>query len=326
MIRINTITDLCREEISDSQPSILALSSSFSSDDDDDVERKKFLASSSIEIGCEDKSYAEEMGRRASRRQMSTSQEVWNAITMLVTPILGLFFILSGMWVTEEDVIRARESLFHEFSDSNNQIDLYFEGQERCLHSQVFPRLPAVPPVATLSIVLGYVLHSPCSIYYHLLCAFKIPPGPKRLDHWSRRLDQSMIHVMGTLVSYGTSGSIKYGLLSLAFTVDSIYRLFRPIHQPRGILIRMIIGFLMPVLPALVYGHFEEVIQFLIIYALSGWMFTTYPFGGYSHGFFHLIAALSNPIQLVLSTKLLTSQQAIQIAASCVVAAQSLFP
>lgn len=322
MIRINTVDDLCREETRGSQPSLLELSSSFPSDYDGDVEKKKFLAPS-FEKRNEDETYAEEMERRASRRQMSTSQEVWNAITMLVTPLMGLFFILSGMWVGEEDVIRARESLLN---DWNNPFDLRFYGEDRCIRSRVFPRLPAVPPVATLSIVIGYMLHSPCSIYYHLLCAFKIPPGPKRLDHWSRRLDQAMIHVMGTFVSYGTSGSIKYGLISFAFTVDSIYRLFKPIHQPRGILVRMIICFLMPVLPALVYGYFEEVIQFVIIYAVSGWMFTMYPLGGYSHGFFHLIAAISNPIQLVLSTKLLTSQQAIQIAASCVVAAQSLIP
>jgi hypothetical protein len=263
------------------------------------------------------------MERIASRRQMSTSQEVWNAITMLVTPLMGLFFVLSGMWVTEEDVLHARESLLN---DINNPLDLNVYREDRCIRSQVFPRLPAMPPVATLSIVLGYVLHSPCSVYYHLLCAFKIPPGPKRLDHWSRRLDQAMIHVMGTFVSYGISGSIKYGLISSAFTVDSIYRLFKPIHQPQSILIRMIICFLMPLFPALIYGYFEEVFQFLLIYAVSGWMFTTYPLGGYSHGFFHLIAALSNPIQLVLSTKLLTSRQAIEIAATCVVAAQSLLP
>lgn len=321
MIRNNTFEDLRREQTGGARPSLLEISSSFSSDDSNGSERRKFVASS-FERQSEEASYEEEMERRASRRQMNTTQEVWNAITMLVTPLMGLFFILSGMWVTEEDVTHARETLF---TGVNDPMDVHFDGEHRCIRSRFFPHLPAVPPVATLSIVLGYVLHSPCSIYYHLLCAFKIPPGPKRLDHWSRRLDQAMIHVMGTFVSYGTSGSIKYGLVSLAFTLDSIYRLFQPIHQPRGILVRMIIGFLMPVLPALVYGHIEEVLQFLLIYAISGWMFTTYPFGGYSHGFFHLVAAISNPIQLALSTKLLTSQQAIEIAASCVVTAQSFF-
>merc|ERR1719223_2040775 len=94
-----------------------------------------------------------------------------------------------------------------------------------------FPNMHSMPPLATLSVVLGYLIHSPCSIYYHLLCAFKLPPGPKRLDHWSRRLDQAMIHIIGLFITFGQSGNLNYSLVSLVFNVDSFYRLFQPVHR-----------------------------------------------------------------------------------------------
>jgi len=303
--------------VSNSPSFISIASNSFTSDDD------ALPSSPTRRLSDEARKHTEDLEKRAKSRQMNGSQEVWNAITMLAPPACGLFFISSGLWVTEDAILQAKEMLLGEAEDLLTFLH-HFEGEGRCIDSPYFSRIHAMPPLATISIVMGYLFHAPCSICYHLLCAFKLPPGKMRLDHWSRRLDQSMIYIMSVCTSYGTSGSRQYALASMLFSIDSIYRLYQPIHRPRSILLRMILAFSMPVLPAIVYGYYEEAMQFIIIFALSGWIFAAYPFGGYSHSIFHLIAALSNPIQLTLSTKLLTSEEAIQTAAICAVVAQAL--
>mmetsp|Transcript_13418 Transcript_13418/g.20152 ORF Transcript_13418/g.20152 Transcript_13418/m.20152 type:complete len:329 (-) Transcript_13418:39-1025(-) len=321
MRRIRTVEELRKEDALASSP-YSASTISFTLSDDGVVEMTKplVLVSSPGREHIDEvrKCAEEELEKRARSRQMSGTQEVWNAITMLVTPAFGLFFALSGMWVTEDTILQAKEHLLGG-TDDFSILEPLFEGEGRCIYSTYFPNLYAMPPLTTMSIVVGYLIHSPCSIYYHLLCAFKLPPGKERLDHWSRKLDQAMIYVMSFFTCYGTSGSSQYAVVSMIFSVDSIYRLFQPVYRPKSILVRMSVAFLMPVLPAILYGYHEQAKQFFIIFAVSGWMFASYPLGGYSHGIFHLIAALSNPLQLGLSTMLSTSEEAIQIAASCAV-------
>jgi len=320
MIRVHTVEDLNgKDDALASSSSFLSIpNTSFALDEDDTLSLL-----SPGQVIDETNKHTIEAEKRAKSRQMNGTQEVWNAITMLATPACGLFFISSGLWVKEDFILQAKESLLGETEDLLTFVP-YFEGEGRCINSPYFSKMYAMPPLATISIVLGYLFHAPCSIYYHLLCAFKLPPGKKRLDHWSRRLDQSMIYVMSVCTCYGTSGSPQYALASILLSIDSIYRLHQPTHRPNNILLRMILAFSMPILPVIVYGYYEEAIQFIIIYALSGWIFAAYPFGGYSHSIFHLVAALSNPIQLTLSTKLLTSQEAIQTAAICAVMAQAI--
>ena len=319
MRRVDTVEELRREDaLASSSLSACTVSVSFSTLSDGDVEMTKPLVSlPGREKIDEAKKCAEELlEKRARSRQMSGAQEVWNAITMLVTPAIGLYFIFSGMWVTQDRILQAKEHLLGG-TDEFSILEPLFEGVGRCINSTYFPNLYAMPPLATISIVVGYLMHSPCSVYYHLLCAFKLPPGKERLNHWSRKLDQAMIYAMSYFTCYGTSGSLKFAVVSMIFSIDSIYRLFQPVYRPKSILVRMIVAFLLPVLPAIVYGYHEQTRQYFIIFAISGWMFTSYPLGGFSHGVFHLIAALSNPIQLGLSTMLSTSEEAIQIAANC---------
>jgi len=246
-----------------------------------------------------------ELAKRAKRRQMTKAQEVFNALTMLPYPLIGLYFTLTGKW------------LFQGKGSSSSE-DYRFD-DDQCIFSSLLPDLYAAPPIPTLAIVLGLVLHSPCSIYYHLLCAFKLPPGPERLTHWSRRLDQSMIHVMSFLNSYGSSGSVDYTILGLLFALDSIYHLHhQPSHKP---LVRMIVAFAFPILPLLTpmnNGYFTmEAMQLIFIYSVSGWLFVTYPFGGWSHGIFHLVCAFSIPVTLSVSTKLEASNEALLVATRC---------
>jgi hypothetical protein len=317
MIRIHTVEELRKEDVlASSLSSECTARVSFTLSDGDVGMTKPLVSSPGRQQIDEARRCAEELlEKRARSRQMSGAQEVWNAITMLVTPAIGLYFIFSGMWVSEDTILQAKEHLL----GGTDDFEPLFEGVGRCINSTYFPNLYAMPPLTTISIVVGYLMHSPFSVYYHLLCAFKLPPGKQRLDHWSRKLDQAMIYVMSFFTCYGTSGSFQFAIVSMIFSIDSIYRLFQPVYRPKSILVRMIVAFLLPVLPAIVYGHHEQARQFFIIFSVAGWMFASYPLGGFSHGVFHLIAALSNPIQLGLSTMLSTSEEVIQIAASCAV-------
>jgi hypothetical protein len=259
------------------------------------------------------------------KRHMSRNQEIWNAITMIVTPGFALYFLLSGSWVLESDKLQAQEALLVDKSSSHPEsfMNMFpFEHQEKCISSNMFPYLHALPPLATICVVLGYLLHSPCSIYYHLMCAFKLKTAPERINHWSRRLDQAMIHGMAVFINYGISGSLSYCLATLVFSFDSAFRLFKPGFRPKSNQVRMLISLITTALPVIMNGSHEEFLQLLIIYAISSWIFLAYPFGGYSHGIFHLAMALSNPLQLSLSTRLLGSQDAIDLAAKCAVLAE----
>ncbi len=257
------------------------------------------------------------------KRHMTKNQEIWNAITMIFTPLFSLYFIFSGNWITEENFVQANKSLLID-NDAASKHTEFFEypfDSDGCISSGYFPNLHALPPWTTMSVVIGYMLHSPCSIYYHYMCAFKLRTAKERLNHWSRRLDQAMIHIMGVFIAFGTSGSIKFSLVTLMFSLDSAFRLFKPGFEPKSNQIRMMIAFIISILPMIKHGLYEELLKFLAIYGTFGWIFIAYPFGGYSHGIFHLGMALSNPIQLSVSTRLIVSQGAIDIASKCAIVA-----
>lgn len=260
----------------------------------------------------------DDLSKRANQRQMTTAQEVYNAISMLPTFFLAFYFVVGGTWLTDLDIAKAEEELM--VSEPNGT---YLVDSHQCISCRLFPSLYAFPPLPILSIAFGIMLHTPCSMYYHLLCAFKIPPGPKRMDHWSRRLDQTMIHFISLFSCYGTSGSFDYMLIALAFSLDSMYRLFQNGHRPKRILIRMILACLMPIAPLVTRGLLLEFMQLLVIYGLSGWLFSAYPIKGWSHGTFHLLLTGANPIFFKVSASLSSSQEAISIAAKCALLAQS---
>jgi hypothetical protein len=310
MRRTNTIQELELAQAETALISISALSSAFDDDLPEQLENDK------------DKKLEAELAHRAEKRRMTFSQEIWNAVTMIPTPAIGIYFVLAGKWLTEADILRANEDFVSGPLPDSSGLFSAFTDDNGCISSTYFPNMHAPPPITTIAVVMGYLLHSPCSVYYHLLCAFVLPQGVKRMDHWSRRLDQAMIHVMGLFCAYGMSGSTNFGLAVMAFSLDSMYRLLYGIPRPKRILVRMIVAFLIPLLPVAVYGQYWEVMQFFVIFGCAGWLFSTYPFGGWSHGTFHLVAAISNPIQLALSTKLLASEGAIQVAARCAVLAK----
>ncbi len=82
----------------------------------------------------------------------------------------------------------------------------------------------------------------------------------------------------------------------MAFNIDCMYRLFQKGMRPKRTLYRMIGAFFIPVLPLIYRQEWWCVVQLVVIYVIGGWLFSTYPFGGWSHGAFHLVIFLGNPI------------------------------
>ena len=252
---------------------------------------------------------------QAMKRQMTPRQELWNALSMLPFPLYCLYYSLNGNWLSELDIsstVSPLETTLVIVDKEQGQIT-----PDQCLQSSLLPNLYAIPPLTVIMITIACTLHSPCSMCYHILCAYKLPPGHKRMDHWSRRLDQAMIHFVSFMFAYATSGNRDYFFFSMLFNIDCMYRLFQKEIRPKRTLYRMAAAFLLPVLPLLVRGEAGAVFQLLVIYGISAWLFAKYPFGGWSHCMFHFVCFLSNPILMKASLNLELSQEHIALAARC---------
>jgi hypothetical protein len=140
-----------------------------------------------------------------SRREMTAQQELWNALTMLPSPLYSIYYILAGNWLSyswEGD---------HEYA-----------GEEECAHSQYSPIYFC--PVPVIFVALAISLHAPFSFLYHYKYASSLPVGLGRTDHWSRRLDQSMIHAASALISYSTSGNGYFFIANFLYNADCMRR------------------------------------------------------------------------------------------------------
>jgi len=277
----------------------------------------------SVSTKCEEEF---DITARALKRAMTPKQELWNAVTMIFGPCFCIYFLLSGSWLTTDDIEKVRNSLVDSQETSTtiqdwSMISSFTNESKRnmCIHSTIFPYLYAIPPWTSLAVALGIAIHTPASINYHLYCAYKIPAGPLRLDHWSRRLDQAMMHFMSLCWSYGSSGHWDYTLAAMAFNLDSIYRLYRRPFRPRNVLMRFGIAIMIQTLPFLRAGFVLLCVKLFLIYATSAFIFSRYPFGGYSHGVFHLVMAIAPPLVIIASSKLPVVEDQIRFAALCAI-------
>ena len=184
----------------------------------------------------------------------------------------------------------------------------------------MLPNIHALPPLPVVAGGLGVVVHAPFSFLYHWVYATKIHPS-KRIEHWSRRLDNAAIHFAGACMSYATSGRMDYFILNAAFNMDCAYRQFERRIQPRRNLIRTVISILLYCLPVLRRGYYETFIQLITIFGLSGWLFAAYPFGGWSHSLFHVVVAFMPHLVMLSACELPSSQLQISLAAKCAVMA-----
>lgn len=271
------------------------------------------------------------LAKRAKAREMTPSQEMWNVVTMIPCPVYFTFFILAGCWLKDEDVQQMRENILtdpymelkHQGGDEYWSITSVLHGlffnDDRCINMPSLPHLHALPPAPLFVAALGATLHAPCSMLYHSLCACYLPSGPQRMDHWSRRLDQAMIHFVSICWCYGSSGNKDFHIAAALFNIDSMYRLFQKTYRPRSLLIRMALAFVLPAFPFLVRGEILSFGKLMLIYAASFWLFSKYPFGGWSHGTFHCVLLFAVPIMIHGSLSLERSQEQLRNAATCAI-------
>jgi len=164
-----------------------------SSEEDSELDEENNLADELLDdiemivTACTSKGSQEELdtiSKRALERAMNSTQEVWNAVTMLIAPCYSLYYLLSGSWLSSAHIENYR---INSMTDSLNPMLLsgndFLSGSVGCIQSSMFPNFHALPPLTVIAIVSGMVLHAPACIIYHLLCAFKIPQGAERIDH-----------------------------------------------------------------------------------------------------------------------------------------------
>lgn len=255
------------------------------------------------------------------KRLMTTTQEYFNAITMVPGICVSLYFVLSGCWTATHH----QHGEFYQLDD-NKWTDMAQElfgiesGWESygCINSSLFPALTALPPLTIVAAALGNLVHSVVSIYYHITCATTLTGG-ERITHWTRRLDNASIHFASIGASYATSGRLDYCLLNLVYNVDCMYKQLEVEVHPRRNQTRLAGSILLYVLPVLVRGDYTLFLQFLLMFSLSGWLFGCYPypFGGYAHGLFHLVLAFLPYLVFQAAIPLPLTQAQINLAVQC---------
>jgi hypothetical protein len=250
-----------------------------------------------------------------SKRKMSQMQERWNAITMIPSPLYCVYYILSGVWVHSAPSGASDRLPDGDFlrSSSNNSGDVV----SHCLPLSRWHSMPALPPLPVLAVAIAIILHAPFSIIYHWRYATTYD-----IAHWSRRLDQSFIHVASALVSYATSGSWDYFCANVLYNVECIYRLHLPRVRPRANQMRITISILAYVFPILRRGDIVLFLQLSIVLGVGGWLFSSYPIGGWSHAAFHIVMCLLPPLIMEAASELPVSQSQMEIASTC---AETLF-
>lgn len=136
-------------------------------------------------------------------------------------------------------------------------------------------------------------------------------------------MDQTMLHVYASLLSYAFSGRLDFFLVNVAFNADSIYRQWEKQIIPRRNqtrLILSILSFTLPILEREDYRYFGELWGAM---GLAFAVFALYPFGGWSHTVFHLIFLTVPPMMMKYIPTLPGSEKQLQVAAQCAIWTES---
>mmetsp|Transcript_9914 Transcript_9914/g.21039 ORF Transcript_9914/g.21039 Transcript_9914/m.21039 type:complete len:353 (-) Transcript_9914:28-1086(-) len=270
-----------------------------------------FKASSSLSVGCPEK--------YADKRSMTPFQEKINAVTILPSAILCIYYMVSGKWILPETVEMAMQAL--ENSTSAQQFNLLSGG---CINWALFPRLTYMPPPTILSISIGVLLHCPCSFIYHWFYAAN-PNPTERFKHWSRRLDHSAIHACSILWSYSIScGSVPFVVFNLAYNADCIRRHFEEEIKPRRNQLRIIGSMLLYTSPLLFMqdddgSRLQLFRKVWGLFVVAVWFFAAYPVGGWSHAAFHIVMIGVPPLLLDMAAKMEADGDWSMAAAQCAV-------
>jgi hypothetical protein len=256
-------------------------------------------------------------------RQMTPLQERVNALTMIPPAMLWIWFVLSDRWIPQPLLEEARQELEVDRL-SFDEATAAWDAHEMCmdwsnsasLWRWLFQNMHALPSLPILITAFGVVFHMPFSFVYHWKYANVLSPA-MRTDHWSRRMDQAVLHISSAMTAFGTSGDWVYFLITGLFAADSFYRQLQPKVQPKRNQTRLGLAILAWTLPVLKRGDLD---MFLQIWGLLGtglFLFVKYPIGGWSHAAFHVVLTPVMPLVMVVGTSLPASQEYLKAAAHC---------
>jgi hypothetical protein len=259
-----------------------------------------------------------DVGKYMAGREMTPFQERMNAVTVLPGAFYCIMILLSGGWLSKS-IIEGNE---HDTMNDNLNNSLFDNSQ--CISWTWLPNLHALPPLPPVAAAMGIVLHAPFSFIYHWRYAHRLPPGLARTTHWSRRMDQAMIHFCSALMSYATSGRLDFFLVNCLYNADCFYRQFLTRVQPRRNQMRIGISVLAYSIPILRRGEFLLCSKLGVLFGISGWFFRKYPIGGWSHSVFHIVLAFVPPILMSAALELPASQSQLRVAVHCASLAKGL--
>lgn len=250
-----------------------------------------------------------EVGKYMAAREMTPFQERMNALTVLPSTYYCIMFFLSGSWLSK--------SFIEEHV--NGLIDYTKFDVSQCIHSTWFPNLHALPPAAPVAAAVGILCHAPFSMIYHWRYAHRLPPGLPRTTHWSRRMDQAMIHFCCACLSYASSGRFDFFFVNALFNAECMYLLFLEKVVPKRNQKRIAMSILLFAIPILHKGDFASFSKLIVIFALAGWLFGGYPIGGWSHAAFHIVLAFVPPVMFAYALNLPASLPQLDVAARCAI-------
>lgn len=280
------------------------LRESFGSDCDDSSEPERIVANETTQTELRHEKYMKS-------REMSPLQERVNGVTTLPAGLYCFLFLLSGSWLDMALFQHARDEMSLEDFDGDG-----------CISISWLPNLHALPPLPVIAAALSMILHMPFSFIYHWTYAHRLSPTA-RLNHWSRRMDQCMLHVYSALLSYAFSGRADIFVMNTMFNIDCICRQFEKKVIPKRNKARLflsIFAFTIPILQEGDYAYFGRLWgTMLAAFAV----FASYPVGGWSHTLFHLIFLSVPPLMMTHIPGLPASQGQLNFAAKCAILAES---
>mmetsp|Transcript_772 Transcript_772/g.1767 ORF Transcript_772/g.1767 Transcript_772/m.1767 type:complete len:398 (-) Transcript_772:242-1435(-) len=257
-----------------------------------------------------------EVGKYMASRVMTPFQERLNAFTVLPSTYYCIMFFLSGSWLSQ--------SFIQDYA--NEMVDDHEFDESQCITSSWLPHLHALPPLPPVAAAVGILGHGPFSMIYHLKCAHALPPGLPRTKHWSRRMDQAMIHFQSVGMAYASTGRLDFFLANLLFNMDCFHRQFLPKVVPKRNQVRLGMSIFFYTLPILMRGEFMAYFQLGIIFGVGGWLFGQYPIGGWSHAVFHIAITFVPPVMFWSALNLPSSRGQLEVAAHCAMLAGKAFP
>lgn len=255
------------------------------------------------------------------KRSMTPTQERINALTMIPGMLYSLYFLIAGKWIVPMDdqhfqFLQTDTSVWADMARETFGSEHTLTEGFGCINSDVFPNMPALPPLPVFAAAFGLLAHSPLSMLYHWKYATTIHQS-KRIQHWSRRLDNAMIHFASACAAYATTGSLTYFILNAIFNLDCAYRQFEEKIQPKRNLFRTASGIFLYTMPILLHGNFMLYFQLSTMFGAAIWFFATYPIGGWSHAAFHICQSFLPYLIMSAAMRLESSQIQISLALRC---------